>query len=88
MDFKGLEKSQAMVLKMQEIMNTNPVIQGYVNEMAAKAEAMGMSKTEWEKAKMDFFSKIFFKLLLDHEDLRNVVADEVGRKIWCEAHQS
>lgn len=66
-----------MILKtMQETLNTNTECQELMSFLAAKAEAVGMSKAEWDDGKQKLFNSIFFKLILEHEDLKQLVATD------------
>lgn len=83
---KGFENTQALLKNIQDIMNTNPKIQGIMDELAKQAEAKGMSLEQWNEGKEKLFAACFYKMLMMDEGLRNMVAEEMGRKIWNEAH--
>ena len=68
-------KNTEMILKtMQETLNNNEECQRLMTVLAEKAEAANMSKEELEDGKQKLFNSIFFKIILEHEDLKQLVA--------------
>lgn len=69
-------------------LNTDPRAKAITDEAAAAAVEKGMTPEEWQAWKESFFATIFFKMALDHEDVRETVADEIGPKIYEELRQA
>lgn len=69
-------------------LNTDPRAKAITDEAAAAAVEKGMTPEEWQAWKESFFAAIFFKMALDHEDVREAVANEIGPKIYEELRQA
>ena len=48
----------------------------------------GLTPEEWKKWKESFFGAIFFKMALDHEDVKEAVINEIAPKIYEELRQA
>ena len=69
-----MKNTESILKTMQETLNNNAECQRLMTVLAVKAEAANMTKEEWEKGKQKLFNSIFFKLILEHEDLKQLVA--------------
>lgn len=69
-----MKNTETILKSMQETLNNNAECQRLMTVLAEKAEAANMSKEEWEDGKQKLFNSIFFKLILEHEDLKQLVA--------------
>ncbi len=69
-----MKNTESILKTMQETLNNNAECQRLMTVLAEKAEAANMSKEEWEDGKQKLFNSIFFKLILEHEDLKQLVA--------------
>lgn len=69
-----MKNTESILKAMQETLNNNVECQRLMTVLAEKAEAANMSKEEWEDGKQKLFNSIFFKLILEHEDLKQLVA--------------
>ena len=69
-------------------MNTDPQAQAITEAAAAAAVEKGLTPEEWQAWKESFFGAIFFKMALDHEDVREAVTNEIGPKIYEELRQA
>lgn len=65
-------------------LNTDPQAQAVTEAAAAAAIEKGLTPEEWQAWKESFFGAIFFKMALDHEDVREAVTNEIGQKIYEE----
>lgn len=65
-------------------LNTDPQAQAITEAAAAAAIEKGLTPEEWQAWKESFFGAIFFKMALDHEDVREAVTNEIGPKIYEE----
>lgn len=68
-------------------LNTDPQAQAITEAAAAAAVEKGLTPEEWQAWKESFFGAIFFKMALDHEDIREAVINEIGPKIYEELRQ-
>lgn len=55
---------------------------------ATAAVEKGLTPEEWKKWKESFFGSIFFKMVLDHEDVKEAVINEIAPKIYEELRQA
>ena len=69
-----MKYTEQILKTMQETLNNNEECQRLMTVLAEKAEAANMTKEEWEDGKQKLFNSIFFKLILEHEDLKQLVA--------------
>ena len=69
-------------------LNTDPQAQAITEAAAAAAVEKGLTPEEWQAWKESFFGAIFFKMALDHEDVREAVTNEIGPKIYEELQQA
>lgn len=69
-----MKNTESILKTMQETLNNNVECQRLMTVLAEKAEAANMTKEEWEDGKQKLFNSIFFKLILEHEDLKQLVA--------------
>lgn len=69
-------------------LNTDPQAKEITEEAAAAAVEKGLTPEEWQAWKKSFFATIFFKMALDHEDVREAVTNEIGPKIYEELRQA
>lgn len=69
-------------------LNTDPRAKAITEEAAAAAVEKGLTPEEWQAWKVSFFATIFFKMALDHEDVRKAVTNEIGQKIYEELRQA
>lgn len=68
-------KNTEMILKtMQETLNNNEECQRLMTVLAAKAESLGFTLDQWNGFKQDLFDNIFYSMVLEHKDLRDLVA--------------
>lgn len=65
-------------------LNTDPQAKA-ITEAAAVEK--GLTPEEWQAWKESFFGTLFFKMALDHEDVREAVTNEIGPKIYEELRQ-
>lgn len=65
-------------------LNTDPQAQAITEAAEAAAIEKGLTPEEWQAWKESFFGTIFFKMALDHEDVREAVTNEIGPKIYEE----
>lgn len=69
-------------------LNTDPRAKEITEAAAAAAVENGLTPEEWQAWKESFFATIFFKMALDHEDVREAVTNEIGPKIYEELRQA
>lgn len=65
-------------------LNTDPRAKEITEAAAAAAVEKGLTPEEWQAWKESFFGAIFFKMALEHEDVREAVTNEIGTKIYEE----
>lgn len=65
-------------------LNTDPQAQAITEAAAAAAVEKGLTPEEWQAWKESFFGAIFYKMALEHEDVREAVTNEIGPKIYEE----
>ncbi len=69
-------------------LNTDPQAQAITEAAAAAAVEKGLTPEEWQAWKESFFGAIFFKMILDHEDVKKAVINEIAPKIYEELRQA
>ena len=69
-------------------LNTDPRAKEITEAAAAAAVEKGLTPEEWKKWKESFFGAIFFKMVLDHEDVKEAVINEIAPKIYEELKQA
>lgn len=69
-------------------LNTDPRAKAITDAAAAAAVEKGLTPEEWKKWKESFFGAIFFKMVLDHEDVKEAVINEIAPKIYEELRQA
>lgn len=74
MEEHKMENTRKILSTIQNELNANPMAQAVVSEMAKNAERMGYTPEQWEQAKIGFMASLFYKLVEDHEDIKEQVA--------------
>lgn len=69
-------------------LNTDPRAKEITDAAAAAAVEKGLTPEEWKKWKESFFGAILFKMVLDHEDVKEAVINEIAPKIYEELKQA
>ena len=69
-------------------LNTDPRAKEITDAAAAAAVEKGLTPEEWKKWKESFFGAIFFKMVLDHEDVKEAIINEIAPEIYEELRQA
>lgn len=75
-----MENTKKILEEMVVIFNTNKNIQKMINDFQELAEMQDMSEEEWENFKQALFSCVFYKLVLEHEDIKKEIAEDVYKE--------
>ena len=81
-------KTKEIGKAITNFLNTDPRAKEITDAAAAAAVEKGLTPEEWKKWKESFFGAIFFKMVLDHEDVKEAVINEIAPKIYEELRQA
>lgn len=72
-----MENTQKILSVIQKELNTNPIAKEATEIMAKRAEELNLTPEQWQQAKLSFMTSIFYKLALEHEDIKQQIAEDV-----------
>ncbi len=73
-----MENTKKILEVIRQELNTNPIAQEALSIAAARAEELNYTAEQWEQAKISFMSALFYRLALDHEDIKR----QIGADVW------
>ena len=73
-----MENTQKILEVIRQELNANPIAQEALSIAAARAEELNYTAEQWEQAKISFMSALFYRLALDHEDIKR----QIGADVW------
>lgn len=73
-----MENTKKILEVIRQELNTNPIAQEALSIAAARAEELNYTAEQWEQAKISFMSALFYRLALDHEDVKR----QIGADVW------
>ena len=73
-----MENTKKILEVIRQELNTNPIAQEALSIAAARAEELNYTAEQWEQAKISFMSALFYRLELDHEDIKR----QIGADVW------
>ena len=73
-----MENTKKILEVIRQELNTNPIAQEALSIAAARAEELNYTAEQWEQAKISFKSALFYRLALDHEDIKR----QIGADVW------
>ena len=73
-----MENTKKILEVIRQELNTNPIAQEALSIAAARAEELNYTAEQWEQAKISFMSALFYRLALDHEDIKR----QIGADGW------
>ena len=73
-----MENSKKILEVIRQELNANPIAQEALSIAAARAEELNYTAEQWEQAKISFMSALFYRLALDHEDIKR----QIGADVW------
>ncbi|NBH32066.1 hypothetical protein D3Z58_00510 [Clostridiaceae bacterium] len=73
-----MENTKKILEVIRQELNANPIAQEALSIAAARAEELNYTAEQWEQAKISFMSALFYRLALDHEDIKR----QIGADVW------
>ena len=73
-----MENTKKILEVIRQELNANPIAQEALSIVAARAEELNYTAEQWEQAKISFMSALFYRLALDHEDIKR----QIGADVW------
>ncbi len=73
-----MENTKKILEVIRQELNTNPIAQEALSIAAARAEELNYTPEQWEQAKISFMSALFYRLALDHDDIKR----QIGADVW------
>ena len=73
-----MENTKKILEVIRQELNTTPIAQEALSIAAARAEELNYTAEQWEQAKISFMSALFYRLALDHEDIKR----QIGADVW------
>ena len=73
-----MENTKKILEVIRQELNTNPIAQEALSIAAARAEELNYTAEQWDQAKISFMSALFYRLALDHEDIKR----QIGADVW------
>ena len=73
-----MENTKKILEVIRQELNTNPIAQEALSIAAARAEELNYTAEQWAQAKISFMSALFYRLALDHEDIKR----QIGADVW------
>ena len=72
-----MENTQKIISVIQKELNTNQIAREATEIMAKRAEELNFTPEQWQQAKISFMTSIFYKIALEHEDIKQRIAEDV-----------
>lgn len=72
-----MQKTENYLKRMAELFNEHPLVQELLDEIRKVAIKEDWSKEKWEQMKASLLSTVFYKIALEHEDVRNMLVSDV-----------
>lgn len=73
-----MENTKKILEAIRQELNTNPFAQEAISIAAARAEELNYTPEQWEQAKISFMSALFYRLTLEHDDIKS----QIGADAW------
>ena len=80
-----MENTKKILEVIRQELNTNPIAQEALSIAAARAEELNYTAEQWEQAKISFMSALFYRLALDHEDIKRQIGADVLKMFNAES---
>lgn len=80
-----MKRTENILQGIREFLNTNEEAQKITETMAKRAEELNFTADQWEQAKIGFMTSLFYRLALDHDDIKAEVAADVYEMFNAEA---
>lgn len=72
-----MKRTENILEGIRDFLNTNEEAQNVIGEMAKKAEELNFTPEQWQQAKVSFMTALFYRLALDHDDIKQELGLDV-----------